>query len=203
MARSNVRVDVSIPKPPIISARDLSPPSTQDRVIREGLGGYLQNIPGNLNTPGPEEWSLQHLIAHPPRGEMELSYFCGAQFMGFILKEGLPIPDHLKVEPSTYGTGSEKVKKKHKSKKHKANQPTPLNHLLDKIPPDASTSSSHGEAKIQFDSETIRRKDKKNKKKSKKEKDVKKKKKIKHKDEDDRPDKPSLHFNNSFTTHLS
>ena len=45
--------------------------------------------------------------------------------------------------------GVEKVKKKHKNKKHKANQPSSLNHLLDKIPPDTPTATTHGDPKLE------------------------------------------------------
>eukprot|EP00800_Vazella_pourtalesii_P016493 TRINITY_DN4776_c0_g2_i1.p1 TRINITY_DN4776_c0_g2~~TRINITY_DN4776_c0_g2_i1.p1 ORF type:complete len:106 (+),score=25.40 TRINITY_DN4776_c0_g2_i1:523-840(+) len=105
------------------------------------------------------------------------------------------------MEPSSYGSGSEKVKKKHKNKKHKASQAACLRHLLENMPPDSSASSSHGDVKMdtQYESESMKRKDKKNKKLKKLKKDDKKKKKIKHKDEDDRPDKAPSHFNN----HLS
>ena len=52
------------------------------------------------------------------------------------------------MEPSSYGSGSEKMKKKHKNKKHKASQAACLRHLLENMPPDSSASSSHGDVKM-------------------------------------------------------
>ena len=54
-----------------------------------------------------------------------------------------------KMEPSNYTYGSEKLKKKHKSKKHKINQHDSCNHLLDKIPPDVPTPTTHVEPKLE------------------------------------------------------